>query len=386
MLNPKEINNIRFVENPRSFSSEIPYFLSQEDTAQVRRLHYSLMRYCPTPLYDMKALASQLGLGSVLVKDESRRFGLKAFKGLGGIYAVFRAICEYFGLDPNTCTINDLNVYPDVRNNLRKLELVTATDGNHGKGVSWAAGMLGCRAHVFMPKGSLEVRAQAIRDAGGAEVEILDLGYDDAVRYADRMARERGWLLIQDTSWEGYEEVPRWIIQGYSTMVYESVDQMKALGYDRPTHVFLQAGVGAMAGGVLGVLRNLYADQMPEVVIAEPKEAACIYESIAANDGQPHAATGNGETIMAGLNCGEPCLITWPTIRDTAAWSFSCPDSVSVLGTRVLQDRRGTDMPVESGESGSVTTGLLVTLCTDPAFAEIRQKMGLDENSVVYLI
>ena len=386
MLKPTEINKYLFVENPFEFKSEIPRFLSPEETVPVRRVHFALPSYEPTPLVELKGLAGHLGLRSVLIKDESDRFGLKAFKGLGGVYAVFRAVCDRFGLDYTALTIEDLKRDPLLMEAIGRLHLVTATDGNHGKGVSWAAGMLGCQAHVYMPVGSLEVRAQAIRDAGNAEVEIMDLGYDDSVRYADRMAHENGWLLIQDTSWEGYEIVPSWIIQGYSTLVYEAVEQMKELGYDRPTHVFLQAGVGAMAGGVLGVFRNLYDDDMPCVAIAEPHEAACIYESMAVYDGKPHTATGNGVTIMAGLNCGEPCTITWPSIRDTAGWSFSCPDSCSVLGTKVLADPINGDSPVESGESGSVTTGLLYTICTDPAFAEVRSKMGLNENSVVFMV
>ncbi len=386
MLEEKEIKNIRFVENHPDPTGEIPLFLSPEETEPVRHLHRTLLGYQATPLVELKSLASRLGLRSVLIKDESDRFGLRAFKGLGGVYAVFRAVCDRFGLDFTALTIEDLRKDPLLMEAIGSLDLVTATDGNHGKGVSWAAGMLGCRAHVYMPAGSLEVRAQAIRDAGNAEVRILELGYDDSVRYAETMAKEKGWLLIQDTSWEGYEVVPSWIIQGYSTMVYESFEQMKALGYERPTHVLLQAGVGAMAGGVLGVLRNLCGDHMPRVAVAEPHEAACIYESIKAGDGLPHAATGNGVTIMAGLNCGEPCTITWPIIRDATGWAFSCPDQVSVTGTRVLAEPSGDDRTVESGESGSVTAGLLYTICTDPAFRDLREDMGLDERSVVYLI
>lgn len=140
---------------------------------------------------------------------------------------------------------------------------VTTTDGNHGRGVAWAARKLGCEAHVYLPAGSAPARAQAILDAGAVEARVLPLGYDDAVRYAAQQAQEKGWTLIQDTSWPGYEEIPTWIVQGYTTLAREAADQLAEAGVDWPTHVFLQAGVGAMAGGVLGYLADRYGAQAP---------------------------------------------------------------------------------------------------------------------------
>lgn len=385
MLEAENLNGIQMLENQHRYPGVRPEFLSEQATAPARRIHMSLDAYAPTPLVELKSLAKFCGVKAILVKDESKRFGLNAFKGLGGVYALCRVICKHLGLDDQNVTLARLQE-EDIRQRVSQMVFVTTTDGNHGKGVSWAAGMLGCKAYVYMPKGSVPARAQAIREAGSAEVKILDIGYDDAVRYAAKMADEHGWFLVQDTSWPGYEEVPQWIVQGYTTMVHESIQQMQTLGYERPTHVFLQAGVGAMAGGVLGALKCSYGDDLPCVSIVEPDQVACIFESVRQNDGRPHAAIGSGETIMAGLNCAEPCQITWPILRDFSQFYFSCPDNVAARGMRVLAAPMRGDQQIISGESGAVTMGLVSLLTTKPDLKPYCKKLGLDENSVIYLI
>ena len=269
---------------------------------------------------------------------------------------------------------------------MHKLVFVTTTDGNHGRGVAWAAHRLGCEAHVFLPKGSAQARAQAILDVGAVEATILPLPYDDAVRYAAKQAEEQGWLLIQDTSWPGYEDVPGWIVQGYTTLAREAVEQLAEAGVSAPTHVFLQAGVGAMAGGVLAYLADHYGENAPKFAVVEPEKIPCIFASVQAGDGAAHPYLAEKQTIMAGLNCGEPCMITWPVLRDLASWYFACPDAVTEEGMRLLGRPVGEDPKVISGESGAVTAGLLHRLCTRPALADLREKMGLDETSVVLLI
>ena len=375
---------LRAVRNTRLGNGKGPGFLAPDAVRNVQRLHRTLPDYQPTPLVRLDALAHRLGVRAVFVKDESKRFGLNAFKGLGGSYALFCTVCSELGLDAQTAAFADLQA-PEIREKVSKMVFVTATDGNHGKGVAWAAGQLGCEAHVYMPKGSSLLRAQAIRDAGKAEVRILDVGYDDAVRYAAQMAQENGWHLVQDTSWEGYTEIPQWIAQGYTTMAAEAAGQLEEAGFARPTHVFLQAGVGAMAGGVLGYLANRYEGARPTVCIAEPETVACIYRSFQEDDGEPHAAEDCGGTIMAGLNCGEPCTVTWPVIRDHAAWGFACPDFVSAYGMRLLGAPAAGDTQVVSGESGAVTTGLLALLATKPECSELRGLLGLNEDAVVLL-
>ncbi len=385
MLTPETLGGIQMLENPHQFPGIRPDFLSRRETEPARHIHMSLDDYAPTPLVELKSLAKHCNVRSILVKDESERFGLKAFKGLGGLFALCRVICKHLGLDYRVITLDWL-LEEDIQQLVRRMVFVTTTDGNHGKGLSWAAGLLGCEAHIYMPKGSVEARAQAIRDVGRAQVEILDMGYDDAVRYAAKMAEENGWFLVQDTSWPGYESVPKWIVQGYTTMVYESIHQMQKLGYEKPTHVFLQAGVGAMAGGVLGYMKNIWKNDMPVVSIVEPDQVACIFESARQADGSPHASTGSGETIMAGLNCAEPCQITWPILRDFADYYFACPDSVAARGMRVLAAPMPGDQPITSGESGAVTAGLVSLLASKKAFEPWREKLGIDENSVIYVI
>ena len=259
---------------------------------------------------------------SVLVKDESARFGLNAFKGLGGSYCMFRVLCERFGLDPETADFSSFRG-ETIRKACAGIEFATATDGNHGKGVSWAAGLFGCKAHVFMPKGTVEVRRRAVEEAGSASAEITDLNYDQTVQYAASLAERNGWVLIQDTSWEGYEKIPGWIIEGYLTMAEEITARMNGL---LPTHIFLQAGVGSMAGGIESYFLDYGGDQRPLVTIVEPTAAACIYQSVLAGDGRAHSVAGSPETVMAGLNCGTPCGVTWPVLRDETDYRDFDPD------------------------------------------------------------
>lgn len=365
-------------------SSAVPEFLVPDKVKYVRHFHETLENYTVTPLVRLNSLAKHLGVREIFIKDESNRFGLKAFKGLGGVYALTRVVCKALNLDFSKVRFADLKT-PQMQARLKDMVFVTATDGNHGKGIAWAAGQLGCKAYVYMPKGSSPLRAQAIRDAGQAEVKIMDTSYDDTVQYAAKMAEKHGWFLVQDTSWEGYEEVPRWIIQGYTTMAGEAAEQLEKAGYNRPTHVFLQAGVGAMAGGVLGYLAHRYQGNRPLFAIAEPDGAACIYHSAKVDDGKPHAADGDGITIMAGLNCGEPCTLTWPVLRDLADWYFSCPDFVAAYGMRLLGAPLPGDTQIISGESGAVTAGLLALVAGKSECAKLRERMGLNQDSVVLL-
>ena len=207
---------------------EVPAYLRVAATEGAWRFHHTLTDYAPTPLRALDGLAKELGVGKIFVKDESYRFGLNAFKGLGGIYALSRAAAQALGL-PEDIAFSELQE-PELQERLHKLVFVTTTDGNHGRGVAWAAHRLGCEAHVFLPKGSAQARAQAILDVGAVEATILSLSYDDAVRYAAKQAEEQGWLLIQDTSWPGYEDVPGWIVQGYTTLAREAVEQLAEAG------------------------------------------------------------------------------------------------------------------------------------------------------------
>ncbi len=346
---------------------------------QARRFHKTIPGYRETPLVSLSCAAGEYGVDSIFVKDESQRFGLKAFKGLGGSYAMFRILCERLGLDPGAADYDTFRE-AEVRRRCSGVEFVTATDGNHGKGVSWAAKLFGCKAHVYMPKGSVEARRRAIEEAGSAVAEITELNYDMTVEYAALAADRHGWELIQDTAWEGYEKCPRWIIEGYLTLAAEAAEQM---GEKKPTHIFLQAGVGAMAGGIEAFFMNKYREEPPLVAIAEPTDVACIYKSVLAGDGKAHSIEGNPQTIMAGLNCGTPCAAVWPILRDCSAYFCACEDIVTEEGMRAYARPLGSDKAVVSGESGAVTYGLLLEILKSDS---LREQFKIDEKSVILLI
>ena len=376
------LNGINILENPESLHSEIPEAFTEAGADLSGRFHKQIQGYEKTPLVSLTHLAEKWGVKGIYVKDESKRFSLNAFKGLGGSYAMFRTICETLDIDPESVSLKDLTegVY---QNRISELAFATCTDGNHGRGVSWAAGIFGCKAHVYMPYGSREVRAEAIRKAGPAEVEITDLNYDDTVLYAREMSEKNGWIMIQDTAWDGYEKIPAWIVQGYLTMAAEAAEDLDAL-QTVPTHIFLQAGVGAMAGGVLAYFVNRYNDHKPVVTIVEPDVADCVYQSVKA--GEMRSVEGTPVTIMAGLNCGTPCKITWPVLRDYAGFCISGPDEMAEEGMRTLAAGLGGDTGIISGESGAAAFGAAGKIITDALFAEVKQAMGIDQNAVLLFI
>lgn len=365
------------------YSDEVLDSLSMEAVKSITNFHRSMPMYQTTPLVALPDLASHLGVQNIFVKDESHRFGLNSFKALGATYAIAKIISKVIHTDINHPDYTILTS-EHTRNKIKHLVFVTATDGNHGKGVAWAASIFGCKAIVYMPKGSKECRAEAIRNINTTQVQITNFNYDDTVRFASEYAKEHGYYLVQDTGFAGYEEIPNLITQGYSTMAAEAVAQLSEYKIEKPSHVFLQAGVGSMAGSVLGYLTHYYK-KPPITTIVEPSTVACIYESVRAGNGTPHAIGGNPETIMAGLNCGEPNPLTWPILRDFASFYASCPDWVTENGMKILAHSVGTDAKVISGESGAVGLGLLVALCKDETMRSYKQLLGLNEHSTILL-
>ena len=343
----------------------------------IRSFHRSFPEYRQTPLANLSALAKKLGVASIHVKDESCRFGLNAFKVLGGSYAVGRYVAKKTGMDHSDLFYERM-ICREVKEKIGKTTFITATDGNHGRGIAWTASQLGQECVVYMPKGSAAERQRNIR-ALGAQVRVTELNYDDTVRLAKEHADRFGWVLIQDTAWEGYEEIPGWIMEGYTTMAAEVTEQLAG---EKPTHVFLQAGVGAMAGAVCGYYASLYGDQhRPIIAVVEPDQANCIFRTAKANDGALHAVTGEMHTIMAGLCCGEPCSIGWTVLRDHADHFISIPDALAAKGMRVLGNPLPGDPQVISGESGAATMGLVSEVLQNPALADLKDKLGLDRHS-----
>jgi len=376
------IETFKLVQFDRKKGEKFPLdILKKEVYQEVIEFHKSFPMYTETPLRDMKNLAKELGLGAIYVKDESYRFGLNAFKVLGGSYAIGNFLSKKLNKSISNMPYNML-VSDEVCKELGDMVFVTATDGNHGRGVAWTANQLKQKSVVYMPKGSAIERLDNIK-AEGAEAYITDLNYDEAVRLANKNAEENGWIMVQDTAWEGYEDIPTWIIQGYSTMGFEAYEQLSRLGEDKPTHIFLQAGVGSMAAAIEGLFASIYGEDRPIVTIVEPNKADCLYQTAEANDGELRIVTGDMDTIMAGLACGEPCTIGWDILKDYADNFISCPDFSAAKGMRILGNPPIGDERVISGESGAATLGCVAEIMTNQDLLWMREKLKLDESSKV---
>ncbi|WP_207695562.1 diaminopropionate ammonia-lyase [Enterococcus sp. DIV0212c] len=356
----------------------------KETIEKALAFHRSFPQYNQTPLAELKNMAEHLGLKDFFVKDESYRFGLNAFKVLGGSFAMANYIAEKLGKDVADLTY-DVLTSDKLRDEFGQATFFTATDGNHGRGVAWAANKLGQKAVVLMPKGSTQTRKENI-EKEGAKVTIEEVNYDECVRMANKMAEEtENGVMVQDTAWDGYEKIPTWIMQGYGTMALEASQQLKEADKERPTHVFVQAGVGSLAGAVVGYFANLYPDNPPKMIVVEAQAADCLYKSAIEKDGKIRFVEGDLQTIMAGLACGEPNTISFDILENHTSVFVSAPDWVSEKGMRMLGAPLKGDPQVISGESGAVAMGLVATAMQDPDYKELRDALELDENSTVLM-
>lgn len=364
--------------------TQLVQILNKEEVTKAKNFHESFPQYEQTPLVDLQNLAKSIGLGGVYLKDESFRFGLNAFKVLGGSFAMAKYMAGKLGKDISELPYNTL-ISDETRKELGEVTFVTATDGNHGRGVAWTANKLKQKAVVYMPMGSSETRLKNIQ-AEGAEATITDKNYDDCVRMADEYAKKNGALVVQDTAWEGYEEIPGWIMQGYGTLALEAKEQLEKLGVEKPTHIFVQAGVGSFAGAVQGYFAAAFGDEGPIVTIVESDLADCLYQGAVAGDGKFRTVGGEMQTLMAGLACGEPNITGWEILKNYSTAFVSAPDWAAAEGMRILAAPVKGDKAVVSGESGAVTTGILYEIMTNPELAELKAGLKLDENSKVLLI
>lgn len=358
--------------------------MSVEEMQKAGSFHKSFPQYAVTPLTPLSNLAKHLGLKRLYVKDESYRFGLNAFKVLGGSYAIARYIAGQLGRDVSEMSY-DFLTSDKLKEEFGQATFFTATDGNHGRGVAWAANKLGQKCVVRMPKGTTKTRLDNIAKEN-ATVTIEDLNYDECVRLAAKEAEatEHG-IMVQDTAWEGYEEIPTWIMQGYGTLATEADKQLEEDG-SRPTHIFIQAGVGSLAGAVIGYFANRFKENPPKMIVVEANAADCLYRSAMQADGSRVDVTGDMLTIMAGLACGEANTVSWDILRNHADAFVSCPDWVSANGTRIYGSPLRGDKQVISGESGSVTLGLVHAIMTRPEYKALKEALALDENSEVLLV
>ncbi|MEU9793147.1 diaminopropionate ammonia-lyase [Streptomyces sparsogenes] len=328
----------------------------------MRGFHAALPGYSPTPLTELPPLASELGVGRVFVKDESCRLGLPAFKALGAFWAVHRILAERAadGAEPGPVT------------------LVTATDGNHGRAVARTARLLGQRAHVFVPRG---VHPGAVAAIAAERAEVTEAAgvYDEAVRLAAEAAATPDAVLVQDTAWPGYERIPGWIVEGYSTLCAEIDEQLAAAGAaEGPDLVSVPVGVGSLAQAVITHYRSRPSGRAPALLSVEPEAAPCVLESL--TRGEP-VSVATGDTTMAGLNCGTPSSIAWPYLRGGLDAAVAVPDPAAARAAARL-----AALGVASGPCGAATLAGLRAALTGAGAEERRAALGLGPSSVVVLL
>jgi diaminopropionate ammonia-lyase len=381
-----ELEAITYVLNPSPVTRKQPGGLTQSFSPpvpqSVRAFHQSIPRYNPTPLVSLPHLAQSLQLKNIWIKDESYRFNLNAFKVLGAGYALAHALSVKLGIDDEVPSF-EMFRSQSARSKLRDITVITATDGNHGRAVAWSAQHMGCKAVIYMPKHTSPARIRNI-ESHGATVRIIDDNYDAAVRAASSDAEQNDWMLIQDTSWTGYERIPFRIMQGYLTIAVEAMEQLDGC---IPTHIFLQCGVGSFAASMQAYFIERYGDnRCPFSAIVEPARAACFHHSMRENTGSPVTINGDLDTIMAGLACGEPSILAWEILKNHADAFISCRDSIAIKGMRTLGIPLSGDPRIISGESGAVTLGLLVHLRTHLLNDDVTEALQLNSHSRVLLI
>ncbi len=362
-------------------SCPVKDILSSEVARKARAFHRQLEGYQMSPLKSLGRLAAMLNLGGIWIKDESVRLSLNSFKVLGGSFAIYQYLTQKLGAE---VSVKDI-LAGAARRKLGDLVFAAATDGNHGRGVAWSATRLGFKSVIYVHKYTSDARIDAIR-RNGAEITVVDGTYDDAVRQVNEDAKKNGWQVISDTSWEGYEDVPKWVMQGYATMLAEIQEQFAGQGLSRPTHVLVQAGVGALAASVMGFYHQLLGERRPKAIVVEPVEAACLLFSARQGDGRPHHFGGELKTIMAGLACGDPSPVAWQVLQSCADVFAMCPDYVAAKGMRVYGTPLAGDPFIVSGESGAVTLGALMFIMQWEGARELRDALGLGPDSQVLLI
>ncbi len=315
-----------------------------------------------TPLFSLPGLARKLGIAALYVKDESHRLGLGSFKALGGAYALMILVREAAERQLQRPVALGELMSDDVRNVAAGMTFACATDGNHGRSVAQGAEMMGAKAVIFVHSGVSKARIDAIARFGATMVRV-EGSYDTSVAEAARVAADKGWTLLSDTSWPGYEYIPGLVAQGYTGLVRESLIQLPA----PPTHVFLQAGVGGFAAAVAGHLALVLGDQRPHVTVVEPARAACLYES--ARLGAPLKIPEGQPTVMAMLECYEPSLVAFRILSRVADGFMTVDEDTAPAVMRLLATPEPGDPPLVAGESGGVGLAGLIAVRHDPSVA-----------------
>jgi len=375
----------RFLFNP--YREQAPQW-GAEVTApfaspDVLDLHKSLDAYHPTPLVSLPSLARRLGVGKILVKDESQRFGLKAFKALGASYAIYKFLHRHYKARgwfvslPRNFYRNPGAIEPN------QFTFCTATDGNHGRGVAWTARQIRQQAVIFMPANTVPSRVDNI-EMEGARVVMIDGSYDDTVAAMAGQAKAHGWQIISDMSWPGYEKIPRWIMAGYLTL-FDEVGW--SLGpKEKVDVVIIQGGCGALAGTASWFYNKNYGSSRARLVAVEPIDADCLMASIGSEEGTICSLTGGQHSIMAGLNCGTPSPVAWPLIRSGFDLFLTVSDQMAIEAMRAYYHSQGNDPAIVSGESGAAGLAALMSLMTEPSMLPARENLELTPETTVLLL
>jgi len=365
--------------NPRFHLAE-PYGAQRESLlgaaalGQAQAVISTWPGYAITPLCALPGLARTAGVGSIHYKDEGGRFGLGSFKALGGAYAVARLLCRELGQRLGRAVSHaELRSDPVLRQACADITVTCATDGNHGRSVAWGAQMLGCRCVIYVHATVSQGREDAIARYG-AQVVRTSGNYDEAVQQADHDAKALGRFVISDTSYPGYMDIPRDVMQGYQLMVHEAVSALPQW----PTHVFVQAGVGGFAAAVCAYFWERQTEQRPVFVVVEPERADCLLQS--ARAGAVVAVKGDLDTLMAGLACGEVSLLAWEVLASGANAFCSIPDVAAVDAMRLLASPQPGDPVIVAGESAVAGLAALLLMVQDPTACT---KLGLTPDSRV---
>ncbi|MCL4747081.1 MAG: diaminopropionate ammonia-lyase [Burkholderiaceae bacterium] len=379
-----QADGVRVFPNPRAaargqaYGADRSAILNEAGFDAAQREIASWPGYAPTTLRRLPGLAATLGLGELYCKDEGDRFGLKSFKALGGAYAVFRLLKSRIEAANGGVAVTSADVLGGRwRELVADVTVTCATDGNHGRSVSWGAQLFGCRCVVFIHQTVSESRRAAIARYG-AEVIRVAGNYDDSVRHAAGQAASRGWTVVSDTTYEGYRDVPVDVMHGYGVMSRELISQ---LGRKPPTHVFVQAGVGALAASVCANFWLEWGERRPITVVVEPERADCFFQS--AQAGKPVVVHGDLDTVMAGLACGEVSPLAWEIVSAAANAYVVLDDRFALEGVRAFANPARGDRAVVSGETGAA--GLAALLATRDS-AQLRAALQLDAASRVLLL
>jgi diaminopropionate ammonia-lyase len=357
-------------------SPALAAWLGKEAPDNVRRLLNLCPRHQQTPLHRLETLALDLGLADIFVKDEGHRLGLGSFKALGGAFAVAQLVQTW------AATALQRDVAPAelstqvVHDAVAGRTVCCATDGNHGRSVAAGARLFGCKAVIFVHHHVSEERCAALRALDAEVVEITGT-YDDSVDACARAAQDNGWQLVSDTSWNSDGDIPARVMQGYTVLIDEALKQMGG----RPTHVFIQGGVGGLAGAAAGHLAAVFGVDRPKMIVVEPDRAACLMASVLA--GKATEIPAGPPTIMGMLECFRPSDMAWPVLEKYADAFLTLPEEAATAVMRSLALPEGGDPALVAGESGGVgLAGLIAAACD----TDVRSQLGLNPQSRVLTI